>query len=126
MLVQQHKLGIEAGFDGKLAQQAHTETVDRRDDRAVERAFVAHPPRALTATRVLEQTIKRFAQTLAHFVGGTIGESNSYDLIDRGGLLFTKDVKIPFDQHRGLTRSGACGDGDVPVKRMCCADLAWF
>ena len=54
MLVQQHELGIKSGFHRKLAQQAHAETMDRRDHSAIERALVAHPAGKLGATRISE------------------------------------------------------------------------
>ena len=40
VLVEQDKLRIDVGFDGELVQQTRTETVNRGNDRAFERAFV--------------------------------------------------------------------------------------
>ncbi len=43
MLIQQHKLRINIGFDGKFMQQTRTEPMDRRDDRAFEGALMTQP-----------------------------------------------------------------------------------
>src|SRR5436190_158384 len=43
MFIKQHELRIDARLNGKLAQQSRAKTVNRRDDRAIQRAFVPQP-----------------------------------------------------------------------------------
>jgi hypothetical protein len=43
MLIEQHKLRIDIGFDRKLVQQTRTQPMDRGDDCAFQRALVTQP-----------------------------------------------------------------------------------
>jgi hypothetical protein len=126
VLVQQHELRIESSFDWKLSQQSHAETMNGGDDCAVERALVSHPTHALRSGGGGQQTVQRFAQTLAHLVGSTIRKSDSDYLIDRGWFLLAQDVKVALNQNHGLARARSRRHGDVTIKRIRGPRLGWF
>ena len=94
MFIKQQKLRIDSRFNRKLAQQARAETVNGRDHRAIERAFVIEPMLSLVSgAAVCRMQVELCSQSLAHFVGGAIGESDGDDLIDVEMRIATQDVQ---------------------------------
>jgi hypothetical protein len=111
-------------FDGKLAQHARAKTVNRRDHCAVERAFIVQPAAALFFIRDTQHLIQLAAQTLVHFVGGAVGESDRDNLIDREAV-FAKDVDVTFDEYGRLARARPRRHRDVFVDLVRGGCLFW-
>ena len=96
------------------------------DHSTIERSLVSHPTLPLRPTRVAEQPVHRFAESLAHFISGAIGERDCNELVDRWRLLLAQDMKITFYQNRGFPRAGSGNDGDVAIERVRRSSLGWF
>ena len=124
MFVEQQKLRIDARFDRKLAQHARAKAVNRRDYRAVERAFVIEPAPALVFVRDAEHLVELAAQALVHFVRGAIGERDRDDLID-GETVFAEDVDVAFDEDSSLARPRPCRHRDVFIDLVSGCCLLW-
>jgi len=103
MLVEEEKLRIDTRFNRELAQHARAKAVNRRDHRAVERAFVVEPPSSLFFVGDAQHLVQLAAQALVHFVCSAIGEGDRDDLIDRE-TVFAEDVDVALDEHGGLAR----------------------
>src|SRR6185503_20850086 len=103
MFVEQQKLRIDARLDWKFAQHARAKTVDRRDDGAVESAFVVEPMPALRFIRDAKHQVDFAAKAFAHFVRSAIRKSDGYDLI-YGEAVFAEDVDVALDEDGGLAR----------------------
>src|SRR4029079_16886015 len=89
-------------------------TMDGCNHGSVERPLMAHPDPAFIRGGRAKQLIKLPAQSLAHFVGGAIGEGDGNDLVYRN-VASAKDVEVAFDQYGGLARARSGGDRDMPI-----------
>ena len=112
-VAQRAELGVKAGLDRPLAQQAGGERVDRLDPRAVE---AAHRCREACAAPGVGLPAERLLEPLAHpgreLGGRLVREGDHRKLVD-GGLARGEHLGDPRDQRRGLARPSAGLDQHV-------------
>ena len=125
-LVELREGGIDARFDGALAQQAGGKGVDGRDGRVVETVerggeAVAFGRRELRAGRVVagEPRLEGAADALAQLAGGLLGEGDGDHRRDGRRVGARQAGEVAVDQHAGLAGAGAGFDqeGRVEVGR---------
>src|SRR5829696_3133349 len=124
MFVEQQKLRVDARFDRKLAQHARAKAVNRRDNRAVESAFVVEPAATLFFVRDAQHLVELAAQALVHLIRGAVRESDRDDLID-GETVFAEDVDVTLDEDGSLAGPRPRGHRDVFIYLVCGRRLFW-
>ena len=122
VFIEQDELGIDTGFDRKLAKQTRAKAMNGSYDGAVQSAFVLEPAAALFVGRDAQHQVELAAQALAHFVRGAIGEGNCDDLIDRE-FVFAENVDVALDEDGRLARSRPRRHRDMLVDLVCSVSL---
>ena len=89
--------------------------MDGRDDGPFEGALVTQPRLAFAALSRVQQRVDLFANPLAHFVRGAVGERDGYDVVD-GNFFGAQNFEIALDQHKRFARSRAGSDREMTVE----------
>src|ERR1043166_8045041 len=106
MLIQQHELRIDIGFNRKLMQQTRTESVNRRDEGPVQSAFGTKARLALLVRQSTQQSVYAIAHALTHFIRCAVRESDGDDILNRS-RFGAQNFQVALDQHERLARARA-------------------
>ena len=89
--------------------------MNRRDDRAFQRALVTKPGLAFITRSRAQECIDLCAHALAHLVRGAIRKGDRDDVID-GNVFGAEDFQIALDQHGRLAGARTGSDGEVAIE----------